>query len=599
MTATIHGEIAADGKTLVLIAAGSDRDVAFAAKKLGLITPLCKPTVPRGGMQLPLTWPACVQLAETFGADWTPGARLTAWLMAEVRRRVSVPPGPPVTNAQGWTPRPYQLEAAAMIAATGRALLFDEPGTGKSASTVLGLAQRHAAGHPVFPALVVAPASVVDPWLEQWAAWAPQFRALAWRGTPAQRLNLRGAADVYVASYDTVRIDTVGGAKKSDNPLLSLGLQAVVADECHLIKTPSTGRSRAVRKLGIKAACFVGLSGTPITHHPADLWPTLEALVPDAWPSGERWRRRYCDVIQGDYKEEVLGLRPAAEAEFRRALVGQHRRVAKVDVLTQLPPKVYSVRSVELPTAARRAYDQMEEEMLATLEGEDGELQEMSVMDTLAQLTRLSQLACASADVELVVEQVEDPPGSGQLVEKVRQKVTLRRPSWKVDALLEVLAERPGRPVIATAPSRQLITLAGEAAAEAGLRVGWVVGGQRAQDRTHDIAAFQAGELDLICVTTQAGGVGITLTAADTVVFLQRPWSLVDSIQMEDRAHRIGSERHDSIEIIDIVAKNTIDTRVRQALRDKAGQLADLVQDPRLVEELLGGNKLKRAAKAA
>jgi SNF2 family DNA or RNA helicase len=120
------------------------------------------------------------------------------------------------------------------------------------------------------------------------------------------------------------------------------------------------------------------------------------------------------------------------------------------------------------------------------------------------------------------------------------------------------------------------------------------MGGQSAKDRTATIDAFQAGQLDLICVTTGAGGVGITLTAADALVFLQRPWSLVESIQMEDRAHRIGSERHDSIEIVDIVAKNTIDTRVRQVLRERGKQLADLVEDPRVVAELLGGASVTR-----
>jgi SNF2 family DNA or RNA helicase len=90
-------------------------------------------------------------------------------------------------------------------------------------------------------------------------------------------------------------------------------------------------------------------------------------------------------------------------------------------------------------------------------------------------------------------------------------------------------------------------------------------------------------------VTTSAGGVGITLTAASVVVFLQRPWSYVEASQAEDRCHRIGSEIHDSIEIIDIVARRTVDSRVREVLRTKAGALAELVKDPRIVREVLGG----------
>jgi SNF2 family DNA or RNA helicase len=179
-------------------------------------------------------------------------------------------------------------------------------------------------------------------------------------------------------------------------------------------------------------------------------------------------------------------------------------------------------------------------------------------------------------------------------VEKTHTKVHLKAPSWKVDALLEVMAERPGEPVVVFAPSKQLIMLAGVAAKKAGYRVGYIVGGQTPAERTGFVDSFQRGELDLICVTTGAGGVGLTLTAARTAVFLQRPYSLVEAMQSEDRLHRIGAERHESIEVCDIVARNTIDSRVRQILKERAGQLSDLVQDKRIVAELLGGASVTR-----
>ncbi len=439
----------------------------------------------------------------------------------------------------------------------------------------------------VTPILIVCPASVVDNWVNEFGKWAPHWRAVAWRGTKTQRIRLIGTADVYVTSYDTARNDASSADPRDDNPLIALKAKTVVADECHRIKSHQSQQSRAVRRLAERAEHFVGLSGTPITHHPGDLWPTLAALEPVAWPSRERWVNRYCTSIPGDYGQQILGLNPHTEPEFRTILLGQHRRVAKADVLKQLPPKVYSVRTVELPPAYRKAYDQMEAEMLAELP--DGD--ELSVMSVLAQLTRLSQLACAAADVATVLEVVDGE-------EKVSQRVSLKAPSWKVDELLEVMAERPGKPVVAFAPSRQLIMLAGQAAEAEGYSVGYIVGGQSAKERTGHIEAFQAGQLDLICVTTQAGGVGITLTAADTAVFLQRPWSLVDAMQAEDRLHRIGAEVHESVEIIDIVAAKTIDTRVRSVLKGKAGQLSQLLQDERIVTELLGGKTL-RGKKAA
>jgi SNF2 family DNA or RNA helicase len=428
----------------------------------------------------------------------------------------------------------------------------------------------------------VVPASVVDSWVREWGIWAPGWRAVAWRGTPTKRHALAGTADVYVVGYDTASRD----ASDKDGPLLKLGPAALIVDECHMIKSQHAQRSLAVRRLAKRAKTFVALSGTPITHHPGDLWATLEGLEPLAYPSRERFVSRYCLSVQGDYKQTIIGLNGDREPEFRAALFGQHRRVAKADVLAQLPPKVYSVREVELPTAWRKAYDDMENQMLAAMP--DGE--ELSVMSVLAQLTRLSQLASAPCDVAVTMVL-----GNGE--EVPHYHVTMKSPSWKVNALLEVLAERPGSPVVAFAPSRQLMVLAGKAANEAGLSVGYVMGGQTQAERTQTVEHFQAGKYDVLCATTQAGGVGLTLTAAGTVVFLQRPWSLVEALQAEDRCHRIGSEIHDSIEIIDIISTDTVDSRVREVLHEKAGQLADLVQDPRIIAQLLGGSALKLKAK--
>lgn len=586
---TIHGELTADGKRIILVADGiAYRDeMNFVAQRLALLTPLIQPIDGVDALELTLSWPAVTQLAYEFGSTWRPGPRLTTWIHDEAARRVDNPgTALSVPVPAGKVPRPYQVEGALLVATVGSALITDEPGTGKTITTILGLRERlRDSGGPV---VVIAPASVVDPWVEAWQAWAPDWHTVAWRGSPDRRKALVGAADVYVASYDTATRDI--GLVSKPGPLLKMKPAGLVLDECHLIKAPNSKRSTSARRLAAKSGMVVALSGTPITHTPADLWPTLVALDSEAWPARERWVGRYCESLPGDYDEKVLGLSPLREPEFRTALLGQHRRVAKADVLDQLPPKVYSQRVVELPEEYRAAYDAMEEDMLASLP-DSGELAAPSI---LTQLQRLQQLSSAAADVDIIYE-LDEETG----LEVPKYHVTLRAPSWKVDALLEVLAERPDKQTVVFAPSKQLIQLAGTAAAEAGYRVGYIVGGQTPKQRTENVRAFQAGETNLICVTTQAGGVGITLTAASTGVFLQRPWSLVDATQAEDRLHRIGSEIHDSIEIVDIIAANTIDSRVRAVLREKAGQLADLVQDPRIVAELLGGKSAQRKKVAA
>ena len=538
------------------------------------LTPLIKVSDPPGAFTMPASWPAAVQL--TSLSNVTRGPRLQEWIATEVASRAA--PGGDSLKADvpdGLVPRSYQIDGAKLVAATGRALIFDEPRTGKTITTILGLLELDAVKLSPCPVIVVCPASVVDPWVTAFNTWAPKWKAVAWRGTPKKRHALADTADVYVTSYDTARMDAAGDAKRS---LLMLQPKALILDECHYTKNSHAERTKAVRRIASGVSVFVALSGTPITHNPADLWPTLNSLHPNAWPSKERWVTRYCDVVQEEYGQKVLGLSSHREPEFRLTLLGQQRRVARADVMSELPPKVYSVRTVELPAEHRRSYDTMARDMLAKLP--DGG--EISAMSVLSQMTRLSQLASAPADVTVTTEIGKD----GEEHEHVT--VRLKGPSWKVKALLEILEERPGDPTVAFSVSAQLARIAGEAAEKAGYKVGYIIGGQAMSERTQTIANFQAGQLDLLCATTSAGGVGITLSAAGTLVFLQRPWSLVESLQAEDRAEG-DMNAHKGTEIIDVLADKTIESEVRSVLKQRAGQLSELVQDRRIVEQLLGG----------
>lgn len=545
-----------------------------------------------------LSWPACVQLAYAFGTAWRPSPALLEWIGAEAARRMQ-PPTPDFVPAPGLVPYAHQTAGAALIKATGRVLLADDPGTGKTITALLGLTELwidhvlKGATSPE-PILVVCPASVVDPWVEAVRVWAPHWSVTPYRGPRRQRLL--GGFDVYVTSYDVARIDAPTGRR---GPLNRLAPNAVVIDECHYIKNPGAERTKALVRIARDAPYVIGASGTPITHHTGDLCPMLEAMDHGAWPSGERFKSRFLFTNgESGYAQKVLGLNPDAEPEFRACLEGQLRRVAKADVL-DLPPKVYSVRTVDMPAEWRKAYTEFETEMFAELPGADGGVgEELSVMDVFTVLTHLKALACAPADVRVEIEEVmdenPDSPTFGRLVERRHVHLDLKAPSWKVAELLRVLEERPHQQVLVFAPSKQLVLLAGAAAENAGRRAGYVVGGQTPKQRTAVIEAFQTGELDLVLATTGAGGVGITLTAAETVVFLQRPLSLVEATQAEDRAHRIGQTR--SVEIIDIITRDTVDDRIRSILRTHAGQLAELVKDPRIVAELMGGKNVTRIA---
>jgi SNF2 family DNA or RNA helicase len=531
---------------------------------------------------------AVTQLAHSFPGTydtprWVPGPRLCEWIVAELTRRSSLPDRAAYPELPpGLEARPYQDTAAAAIAQLGRFLIFDEPGLGKTLTTLLGLEWRRRLGHAVFPCVVIVPSwDVADGWAREIARWLPGWRPPVMHGGPG-RLGRLGTADTYVTTYATARRD----APDITGPLCRLKPASVVIDEIHFLANQSAHQTKAAQRIALHAAAVVGLTGTPVTTDTANVWGALNAIDPASWPARERFVRRYCETQPGLYEETVTGLKMLATPELYAGLTGTWRRVAKKEVLPWLPDKIYTIRRVELPPEWRKAYDGLRDDMLAELP--DGG--ELSVMDVIAKHTFLSQLACAAADVE-ITEGPEEDPWTGRL--KRHYHAVLKRPSWKCDALLEILAERPGQPVIAFMPSRQLAMIAGQMAAEAGRRVGYIVGlekGVTRKSRQADIAAFAAGELDLICATTGAGGTGIDgLQVAGTSVFLQRP-SLGKSIQAEDRTHRIGSEIHaKGVEIIDVVAEDTVDDRGRERIREVGGMLGQFIRDPDFVRGLLGG----------
>lgn len=572
---TVSGSLH-DSDRINLTVSGSLTD---AVAHLRMLTPVFS----SGGndsVEAELTWPLLTQLNGQLWDSWAPSDDVKQWALKQVRRRTSPPPFTAHVRPEAPAPRDYQVEGARVIAAFGKALIFDEAGSGKTLTALLGLLQLENQGHlDQGPIVVITPNSVVDAWVAAVHTWT-HWSAVPWRGSPKQRAQLlHSEHKVYVVGYGVL----VRDAHHSTGGLLTdLKPKTFVVDEVHWIKNPQSLRSRAVRKLSKTASTFIGLSGTPITHHAGNLWPALYALESSAWPSRERFINRYLLTANTDYGLEILGLHPGMEEEFRTCLAGQHRRLAKADILPQLPPKVYSQRLVELPKEARRAYETMKSDMLAQLP-QGGELPVMSV---LAQLQRLLQLSCASADVFVTHEEAVE---EGISFLKAHYEVTLRNPSWKINELVEVLEERRERQSVVFAPSAQLIRLAGQRLMEEGYKVGYITGRESSRTRTDNVDSFQRGALDVILATTGAGGVGITLTAADTVIFLQRPWSYVEAGQAEDRAHRLGSERHESVEIVDIIAKNTIDEHVREVLRGKAGALAELLEDRRIVEQCLGG----------
>lgn len=565
--------LAVRGESIVAMV-DSSRTVGHAALT-ALAHPLTDPTagdIP--AFEVPLTWPNLVQLTNTLPeATLTP--ELVSWAVDETARRAvdRTQPLPPLYGPDGtftppadMVPYPWQIAAAHGFAAVGQSLLSDDPGTGKTISALLSVAARPDG----WPVLVIAPASVVSAWVAAAEVWLPGWDVVDYRGP---RRSLAYVPPLVVTSYDIAARDV--------DKLAAVGWKAMVVDEHHLIKNRSAKRTDAVTKISRRVPAVIAMSGTPITHSPDDVFPTLRVLDGKSWPAHDRFLDRFLDVRDGDYGVEVVGLRADRRPEFDTCLAGTWRRVSKADALPFLPPKVYSTREVEMPAKWRTAYNAMVATMSADLPDDGGAV---DVMHVLTQLTVL--MAMTAGPCEVTYEPHEDPDKPDHV------RTRLLPGSWKVDALLGVLDERPDQSVLVFTPSRQLADLAADAVrAHTGGDVAMIVGGQSVGDRDDAVTAFQSGLIRVCIATTQAGGVGLTLTAASTVVFLSRPFSLVDAVQAEDRAHRIGSEVHESIEVVDIVTRASVDQRVHTILRERGVSLNEFLSGADTVRQLLKGKR--------
>jgi SNF2 family DNA or RNA helicase len=233
-------------------------------------------------------------------------------------------------------------------------------------------------------------------------------------------------------------------------------------------------------------------------------------------------------------------------------------------VLKDLPDKYYTTIKVDLDPRQQRIYNQMRKEMIAWIGEQDDELLVAPVV--IAQLTRLQQFSCAYAEIN------------------EEGKVRLHEPSSKIDALMEVLDESDGQLVVFSR-FKQLVRLVERRLVAAGIPCVTLTGDTAQADRSMVVKQFQTGQARVFVGSIAAGGIGITLHAASTVVFLDRDWSPALNSQAEDRLHRIGQKN--AVQVIDIMARNTVDLGrwqrlelKKQWIRQILGDLDDDVKAP-------------------
>lgn len=555
---------------------------------------------------VPTSWATCLALRSTFKSDLTIGPRLTEWAGQELINRIT--PANELRELETLEDPsnedlfPHQRAGVKFLATARRALLADEPGLGKTAQAIRALKLLQESGTPIFPALIVCPNTLKKNWKREFDKWWPGLDIQIIKGSATQRRKqFDEPAQIFIINWESLRghsrlapygsvalarCTECGGhdEKVTENrcevhkrELNTINFKAVIADEIHRSKEPKSKQSRALWAATGDADIRYALTGTPIANNVLDLWSILHWISPEEWPSKTRWIDRMVNTMINAFGGMmVLGIKPHMEPEFYAALNPRMRRMLKAKVLPWLPEMMFERRDVEMSTKQKKAYEQMRNMMIAELEGGEA----ITAPSALTQTIRLLQFASSYAEIAVNEE-------TGEI------KALLADPSCKVDALMDDIksGDFGNDSVAVCAVSRQLIYLLSAALTKEKIAHGLITGAQTEDERQQAVDDFQAGKIKWILFTAQAGGVGITLTAARRLIMLQRPWSLVDHRQALDRVHRIGSEIHDSIIVTDYVTEGTIEERVIQVLETKADNFEQIVRDKDKLLTLLKDDK--------
>jgi len=432
---------------------------------------------------------------------------------------------------------------------------FMEMGTGKTKVLIDNAAMLYDKGK-IDGALIVAPKGVVKTWYEQeLPTHLPEHVenvSILWQAniTKGQQEKLESLFEIETAFHILVmNVEALSTTKGTDFALKFLNSHKTLMaiDESTTIKNPSAKRTKNILKLSTIAKYRRIMTGSPVTKNPLDLYSQCEFL--DPWlldfSSFYAFRNRYAEMKTLNVRGRSIQIVDKFKnlGELSDQLKGFSYRVLKEDCL-DLPEKNWTKRQITLSHDQRKIYTEMKETALAHLNGKV-----TSTMTVLTQLMRLHQITCGHFTAD---------DGSTQAIANNR-----------ITELMDVLSEMEGKAIIWAHYQYDINAIIKAIIDEYG--PGSVVDyyGLTPQDERQDnIRKFQSDPRCRFIVGTPAtGGYGITLTAANTVIYYSNGYDLEKRLQSEDRAHRIGQTK--SVTYVDIMAEETVDEKIVKALRKK------------------------------
>jgi superfamily II DNA or RNA helicase len=468
-----------------------------------------------------------------------------------------------VVTGLGFQLHPYQDDGALFLARRGRAFLADDMGLGKTLQAIVGtLLLRRTAG--IAKALVVCPASLKHQWAREIEKACGETARIV-EGSRAARAAMyrRFKRGFLILNYELALRD-LDLVRKAASEL-------VILDEAQRIKNWDTKTAKAIKEL--KSPFAFVLTGTPLENRLSELHSLVEFLNPRAL--GPRWRLLPIHAVT-----EPGGKVVAYEAldVLRARLSGFFMRRERSEVLDQLPPRTDNTFWTDMTATQWRPY-RRHARRVATLLAQNRPLKTAEVRLLLQALTSMRILCNAWAQYEWsrAEPRLQTPPGAEQDLRWIH--------SPKIEEfahVLEDLLERPGAKVVVFSQWERLLRLAHYSVkpllARRGERAAVFHGGMDTRARQQTIDAFRAEEPLRVLFSTDAGGLGLNLQdAASVVVNLEVPWNPAVLEQRIGRVHRMG--QRESVQVLHFVTRGAIEERVRQVVENKKALFEGLLVD--------------------
>ncbi len=437
--------------------------------------------------------------------------------------------------------RPYQLEGLSWLQYLREqelaGILADDMGLGKTAQALAHLLLEKQSGRMDKPSLVVLPTSLIFNWKRETERFAPQLKLLSLHGKErAEHFPTIPEHDVVITTYPLLWRD--------EKALAEHEYHLLILDEAQTVKNVSSQAAQVVRKLNARHRLC--LTGTPLENHLGELWAQFDFLLPGLLGDAKQFTKTWRTPIekQGNKLRRDLLARRVKPFILRRR---------KEDVAQELPPKTFIIRTVELEGGQRDLYETvrtaMDQRVREEIAAKGFARSHIIILDALL---KLRQVCCDPRLLKLTA------------AKKVKERA-------KLDMLMEMLPElvSEGRRILVFSQFTSMLELIESDLANEKLDYVKLTGDT--QNREEVVRRFQDGEVPIFLISLKAGGVGLNLTAADTVIHYDPWWNPAVENQATDRAHRLGQTKN--VFVYKLVVAGSIEEKIL-ALQEKKAELA-------------------------